>query len=74
MSTHTENDLDLILEIFAKLARELGTFDDPVYTEPGRRRNVFDFALPEHHGAHEIRADSGVASLEESELYATVSR
>lgn len=74
MSTHTENDLDLILEIFAKLARELGTFDDPVYTEPGRRRNVFDFAMPEHHGAQEIRADSGVASLEESELYATVSR
>ncbi len=47
MSTHTEKDLDFVLDIFAKLARELGTFDDPVYTEPGRRRNVFDFALPE---------------------------
>ncbi|MCX6957290.1 MAG: aminotransferase class I/II-fold pyridoxal phosphate-dependent enzyme [Verrucomicrobiae bacterium] len=47
MSTHTEKDLDFILEIFAKLARELGTFDDPVYTQPGRRRNIFDFALQE---------------------------
>lgn len=47
MSTHTEQDLDFVLDIFSKLARELGTFDDPVYTEPGRRRNVFDFALSE---------------------------
>lgn len=47
MSTHTEKDLDFILEIFAKLARELGTFDDPAYTQPGRRRNIFDFALQE---------------------------
>ena len=45
MSSHTEEDLDRVLEIFEKLARELGTFDDPAYTEPGRRRNVFDFRL-----------------------------
>lgn len=47
MSTHTEKDLDFILEIFEKLACELGTFDDPAYTQPGRRRNIFDFALQE---------------------------
>jgi 8-amino-7-oxononanoate synthase len=47
MSTHTEKDLDFILEVFSKLARELGTFDDPAYTQPGRRRNIFDFALQE---------------------------
>jgi 8-amino-7-oxononanoate synthase len=74
MSTHTENDLNLILEIFAKLARELGTFDDPVYTEPGRRRNVFDFALPEQERIPSIRTDSRVTTLDESELYATLSR
>jgi len=45
MSSHTEEDLDRVLEIFEKLANELGTFDDPAYTEPGRRRNVFDFRL-----------------------------
>jgi 50S ribosomal subunit-associated GTPase HflX len=37
----------LILEIFEKLSRELGTFDDPIYTKSGRSRNVFDFALPQ---------------------------
>lgn len=45
MATHTDADLDRVLEIFAKLARELGTFEDPAYTEPGRRKNVFDFRL-----------------------------
>ncbi len=74
MSTHTENDLNFILEVFEKLARELGTFDDPVYTEPGRRRNVFDFALPEQERVSSLRADSRVTTLQESELYATLSR
>jgi 8-amino-7-oxononanoate synthase len=46
MATHTDEDLDRVLEIFARLARELGTFDDPVYSDPGRRKNVFDFMLP----------------------------
>lgn len=45
MATHTDADLDHVLEIFEKLAKELGTFDDPAYVEPGRRRNVFDFRL-----------------------------
>ena len=62
MSSHTDEDLDKVLDIFAKISRELGTFDDPVYTEPGRRRNVFDFALPQQGGAEEIRAGSGDAS------------
>jgi 7-keto-8-aminopelargonate synthetase-like enzyme len=45
MATHTDNDLDRVLEIFEKLARELGTFDDPAYLNPGRRKNTFDFSL-----------------------------
>lgn len=59
MSSHSDGDLDKVLDIFAKIARELGTFDDPVYTEPGRRRNVFDFALPQRNGSEEVRAGSG---------------
>ncbi|HEY5811606.1 MAG TPA: aminotransferase class I/II-fold pyridoxal phosphate-dependent enzyme, partial [Terrimicrobiaceae bacterium] len=48
MATHTEKDLDNVLEIFAKLARELGTFDDPAYCHPGKRKaNVFDFRIEE---------------------------
>ena len=45
MATHTDEDLDQVLEIFKKIATELGTFDDPAYTEPGRRKGVFDFRL-----------------------------
>ncbi|MGB8466946.1 MAG: aminotransferase class I/II-fold pyridoxal phosphate-dependent enzyme, partial [Terrimicrobiaceae bacterium] len=51
MATHTEEDLDKVLEIFAGLARELGTFDDPAYAEPGKRKaNVFDFRLEDPEG------------------------
>ena len=48
MATHTEQDLDNVLEVFSKLSRELGTFDDPAYAHPGKRKaNVFDFRLDE---------------------------
>ncbi len=58
MATHTESDLDRVLEIFEKLARELGTFNDPAYVNPTRRKNVFDFRLPDAAGLEEVRADS----------------
>jgi 8-amino-7-oxononanoate synthase len=45
MATHSEEDLDQVLEIFQRIAMELGTFDDPAYTEPGRRKGFFDFRL-----------------------------
>lgn len=45
MATHTDEDLDYVLEVFAKLAKELGTFDDPAYTNPGQRKPAFDFRL-----------------------------
>lgn len=48
MATHTEEDLDRVLEIFEKLARELGTFDDPAYTGAARRKGIFDFRLDTH--------------------------
>lgn len=74
MSSHTEEDLDKVLDIFAKIARELGTFDDPAYTEPGRRRNVFDFALPDSGRAEQVRADSGTSTRNGSGLHAAVPR
>ena len=56
MATHTEKDLDNVLEIFAKLALELGTFDDPAYAEPGKRKaNVFDFRLEDREGERSNR-------------------
>ena len=74
MSSHTEDDLDKVLQIFAKIAKELGTFDDPAYTEPGRRKNVFDFNLPESGGVEALRGDTGVTARNGSGLHATVSR
>ena len=73
MSSHTEEDLDKVLDIFSRIARELGTFDDPAYTEPGRRRNVFDFALPQRGRVEQIRADSGTSPRNGSELHTSVS-
>lgn len=74
MSSHTEEDLDKVLDIFAKIARELGTFDDPVYTEPGRRRNVFDFNLPDSGRTEEVRGDSGDPARNGSGVHSAVSR
>ncbi|MDD5198701.1 MAG: aminotransferase class I/II-fold pyridoxal phosphate-dependent enzyme [Terrimicrobiaceae bacterium] len=74
MATHTDEDLDRVLEIFARLARELGTFDDPAYSEPGRRKNVFDFSLSYSEGPNAIRESAGDPSRNGSGLHPAVSR
>ena len=74
MATHTDSDLDRVLEIFEKLARELGTFDDPAYANPTRRKNVFDFRLPVTAAVEEVREDSGASSRNGSGLHTAVSR
>lgn len=73
MATHTDSDLDRVLEIFEKLARELGTFDDPAYVNPTRRKNVFDFRLPDSGGEEDIRAGGGSASRNGSGLHPAIS-
>ena len=74
MATHTDSDLDRVLEIFEKLARELGTFDDPAYVNPTRRKNVFDFRLPDAGGEEDVRAGGGEASRNGSGIRPSVSR
>ena len=74
MATHTDADLDRVLEIFEKLARELGTFDDPAYANPTRRKNVFDFRLPVTSAVEEVREDGGSSSRNGSGLHPAVSR
>lgn len=59
MATHSEEDLDRVLEVFGKLAKELGTFDDPAYANPGRRKNVFDFRLSEQGREAAVRNNPG---------------
>jgi 7-keto-8-aminopelargonate synthetase-like enzyme len=74
MATHTDEDLDRVLEIFARLARELGTFEDPAYSHPGRRKNVFDFSLSYPDGSHPLREGSGETPRGEPGLHPAVSR
>ncbi len=74
MSSHTDEDLDQVLEIFARLARELGTFDDPAYSEPGRRKNVFDFSLSYTEGSDAVRNGAGDPARNGSEFHPAVSR
>ena len=74
MATHTDDDLDRVLEIFEKLARELGTFDDPAYVNPGRRKNIFDFRLPDTVAEDTVRENGGDHSQNGSGLRAAVSR
>jgi len=74
MATHTDEDLDRVLEIFEKLARELGTFDDPAYVNPGRRKNIFDFRLPDSVAEVAVRENGGDHSQNGSGLRAAVSR
>ncbi len=74
MATHTDADLDRVLDIFAKLARELGTFDDPAYSQPGRRKNVFDFSLSYPNGSEDVRESAGDAAREDTGLRPAVSR
>lgn len=74
MATHTDSDLDRVLEIFEKLARELGTFDDPAYVNPTRRKNVFDFRLPDAGTEEDLRAGGGGDPRNGSGVRPTVSR
>jgi len=59
MATHSEEDLDHVLETFERLADELATFDDPVYSDPSRKRNVYDFTVSHANGTEEVREDGG---------------
>ncbi len=74
IATHTPEDLDHVLEIFARLARELGTFDDPIYADPGRRKNVFDFSLQYSNGSEDVRETPGTPARNGSGIHAAVPR
>lgn len=75
MATHTDEDLDRVLSIFEKLARELGTFDDPAYSHTGRRKaNVFDFRLPDSEGEEAVREAARETPQNGSGVHPAVSR
>ncbi len=60
MATHTDEELDYVLETFSRLGKELGIFQDDAYTgEASKRTNGYDFTLRNKPAAEEIRAGAG---------------
>jgi 7-keto-8-aminopelargonate synthetase-like enzyme len=58
MATHTEQELDYVLETFGRLGREMGIFDDEAYTG-GTKRNGYDFSSPKQQDAEAVRNATG---------------
>lgn len=61
MATHTEEELDYVLETFGRIGKELGIFEDSAYTgEPKRKaNNGYDIPVPDEETAQALRTDPG---------------
>ncbi len=72
MATHTNEELDYVLETCQRLGKELGIFEDAVYTGETKRRanNGYDFKVSGQESAQAVRGDSGADSPEEPLLRA----
>jgi 8-amino-7-oxononanoate synthase len=74
MATHTEEELNYVLETCDRIGKELGIFEELVYTGDSKKKinNGYDFKLPEQKDPEAIRADSGEDSRQRSVLCAPV--
>lgn len=75
MATHTEDELDYVLETFERIGKELGIFEDAAYTGDGKRKinGGYDFKLHAEKRAETVRTDSGEASPEGSVVCTPIS-
>lgn len=75
MATHTEEELNYVLDTFERLGKELGIFEDEAYTgEPKRKAaNGYDFSVREPEVTETVRAGAGEDSQEGSVLRPAVS-
>lgn len=65
MSTHTDDELDYVLETCKRVGKELGIFEDSVYTgDTKRRNNGYDFKLSDEEGSENVRETAGADSKE----------
>jgi len=64
MATHTDDELDYVLETFAKIGKELGIFEDSAYLGGSKRRssNGYDFDVQDEKESKNLREDSGVST------------
>jgi 8-amino-7-oxononanoate synthase len=60
MATHTDEELDYVLETCERIGKELGIFEDVAYTGDTKRKNNsgYDFSMPIQEEVTALRADS----------------
>lgn len=58
MATHTDNELDYVLETFGRLGRELGIFQDAAYTG-STKKHGYDFSSLKLEDAKALRKSAG---------------
>jgi 8-amino-7-oxononanoate synthase len=61
MATHTDEELDYVLETCEKVGKELGIFQDAAYTGEARRRtgSGYDFRVQDEEGTEAVRGSAG---------------
>lgn len=76
MATHTDEELDYVLETCERLAKQLGIFEEAVYTGESKRKvgNGYDFALLQQEGLQALRKITGTAPQQGSLLCSSLSR
>jgi len=66
MATHTDEELDYVLDTFKRLGKQLGIFEDLAYTGDTKQRkqlnNGYDFSLQQPTQSQTVRASSGTPS------------
>lgn len=74
MATHTEEELNYVLETCERIGKELDIFHDSAYTgDTKRSKGGYDFSVPESQGAFALRASAGDSAPQGSVLCPPVS-
>jgi 8-amino-7-oxononanoate synthase len=60
MATHTDQELDYVLETCERVGKELGIFEDAAYTGDTKRKvnSGYDFSVPAKEATETLRADT----------------
>lgn len=73
MSTHTDQELDYVLETFARLGRDLGVFEEAAYTG-GTKKNGYDFSSDNAEIIKNLRKSSGDVASESAAAGTSIPR
>jgi 8-amino-7-oxononanoate synthase len=73
MTTHTDSELDYVLETFGRLGRELGVFEEAAYTG-STKKNGYDFSSVQLQDVEGLRKSAGEDTSTGSAMGAPVPR